>query len=289
MKKFFAILFILLGALFISNANITRAESGSSDSSHNESNDDSSADDEDSSDDEDMNESDDSGMDSESDLNDSDEDESDDSGMDSASDLDDSDEDNGDDDSFNRPAKKIKSEAPFFLKRISEERPTLLDNRVEVREKLEDGDISINKGKGSISDARKVFEMSGEEAVRARGLVAMRFTTAMGNLERMSVRIDSAITKLSDKGYDMSEAKSLYENSMDKIDEARIQVEEFVVIIKASDTTAEEARSSGVEAKASLETARDALKSTLDEIKSKIPSDESSDDDSEPTSETVAS
>lgn len=289
MKNFFAILFILLGALFISNVNITRADKGSDDSSQNESSDDdSSAEDESSSDDEeDTEESDDSGMDSASDMDESDEDESDDSGMDSASDLDDSDEDESSDDSFNRPVKKIRSEAPFFLKRISEERPTLLDNRVEVREKLEDGDISINKGKGSISDARKIFEMSGEEAVRARGLVAMRFTTAMGNLERMSVRIDSAITKLSDKGYDMSEAKSLYENSMDKIDEARVQVEEFVAIIKASDTTAEEARSSGTEAKTSLQVARDALKSTVDEIKSKTPSDDS--DDSEPASATVAS
>jgi hypothetical protein len=195
---------MMLGVFFISNVNTSRAESGSDDSSYEDESGKDESDDDISSDDEDDNEVDDSGMDSESDLDDSDE-----------------------DDSFNRPIKKVRSEAPFFLKRIAEEKPTLLDNRIEVREKIVGEDGSINKGKGSISDTHKIFDMSEEEGIRARGLVAMRFTTAIGNLERMSVRIDSATTKLGDKGYDMSEAKSLFEGAMDDIDEARVQVEEF--------------------------------------------------------------
>ena len=261
MKKIFALLFVLLAVFFVKNvyAKDGEAENGSGFSSSEETMDNGS-DNEDSMDDE----SDDSGKDSEEDMTDDSNSSSGDEEMGEDSSMDDeSGEDMNDDKGFDRPVKPIRNDASFFLKRFSEDKPTLLDKIKTERE-------GLNEGKGSLSPSehRKVFDLSGEEGIKARGLVKMRFTNAVGNLERISVRIDSAITKATDSGKDTVKVKSLYDTAVSSIEDANTQVQEFVTLIENLDTTPEQAKTAGEEAKASIIKAHDDIKATVTELKS---------------------
>ncbi len=257
MKNLFAILFILLGISFIGNAQHVKAESGSI-------SDDSSFEDDSQNNEEEVSSSSGSSDDSQDDM-------SDDSGVDSASDMDDSDEDESDDSSLKRPRRDmIRNNKPIFIEKAREERPTVLDNLKEKREG------SMSSEKASMGNGKKIFDMSSEEGVRAKGLVKMRFTTAITNLERMSVRVESAINKISESGKDTTTIKSSFETAKSAIEEARNQVEDFTSIIEVDTTTPDEAKKEAEEAKASLEKARDLLKDTVDQIKEIVGEDEGS-------------